>query len=424
MNKLIDVVEYMHLVGRSARAASRTIARTSTAQKNSALLETAEALEKREAHILEENAADVRDALKADLSAAMIDRLKLTSKTVAAMATGLRQIAQLPDPVGEITDMRMRPSGIQVGKMRVPLGVIGIIYESRPNVTVDAAGLCLKSGNATVLRGGSEAARSNQAIAACISLGLKTAKLNEAIVQVVETTDRKAVGEMITHPEYIDVIIPRGGRGLIERISAEARVPVIKHLDGNCHIFIDEHADTEKAVRVCDNAKTRRYGVCGAMESLLVHEARMHDVLPRIAKIFADKSVEMRGCERTRSALAAFDIKPATDEDWATEYLAPIVSIKIVESLDAAIDHIERYGSHHTDAIISEHYSHAQRFIREVDSASVMVNASTQFADGFEYGLGAEIGISTDKLHARGPVGLEGLTTQKWVVLGDGAVRV
>jgi glutamate-5-semialdehyde dehydrogenase len=388
-----------------------------------ALAEIAAALEKREAHILEENAADVRDAVKADLSAAMVDRLKLTSKTVASMATGLRQIAQLPDPVGEITDLRMRPSGIQVGKMRVPIGVIGIIYESRPNVTIDAAGLCLKSGNATVLRGGSEAARSNQAIAACITLGLKAAKLPDSIVQVVETTDRKAVGEMITRPEYIDVIIPRGGKGLIERISADARVPVIKHLDGNCHIFVDEHADIEKAVRVCDNAKTRRYGVCGAMESLLVHEARMHDVLPRVAKIFADKGVEMRGCERTQSALAAFDIKLAADEDWSTEYLAPIVSIKIVESLDAAIEHIERFGSHHTDAIITEHWSNAQRFLREVDSASVMVNASTQFADGFEYGLGAEIGISTDKLHARGPVGLEGLTTQKWVVLGDGAVR-
>lgn len=423
MNKLIDVTEYMHLLGRSARAASRAISRASTAQKNAALAEIAESLEKREAHILEENAADVRDAVKANLSAAMVDRLKLTSKTVAAMASGLRQIAQLPDPVGEVTDLRMRPSGIQVGKMRVPLGVIGIIYESRPNVTIDAAGLCLKSGNATVLRGGSEAARSNQAIAACINLGLKAAKLPEAVVQVVETTDRKAVGEMITRPEYIDVIIPRGGKGLIERISADARVPVIKHLDGNCHVFIDEYADIEKAVRVCDNAKTRRYGVCGAMESLLVHEARMHDTLPRIAKIFADKGVEMRGCERTQSTLAAFDVKLATAEDWSTEYLAPIVSIKIVESLDAAIEHIENYGSHHTDAIITEHWSNAQRFLREVDSASVMVNASTQFADGFEYGLGAEIGISTDKLHARGPVGLEGLTTQKWVVLGDGTVR-
>jgi glutamate-5-semialdehyde dehydrogenase len=424
MNKLVDIVEYMHLVGRSARSAARVIARASTAQKNSALLETADTLIKRDAHILEENAADVRDAKKADLSPALLDRLTLTSKSISAMADGLRQIAQLPDPVGEMTDLRMRPSGIQVGKMRVPLGVIGIIYESRPNVTVDAAGLCLKSGNAVVLRGGSEAARSNQAIAACINAGLKAAKLPESAVQVVETTDRAAVGHMITLPEYIDVIIPRGGKGLIERIAADAKVPVIKHLDGNCHVYIDDLADAEKAVRIADNAKTRRYGVCGAMESLLVHEARMHDVLPRIAKIFADKNVEMRGCERTRSILAAFDVKAATDDDWATEYLAPIVSIKIVVDMDEAIDHIERYGSHHTDAIVTEHYSRAQRFLREVDSASVMVNASTQFADGFEYGLGAEIGISTDKLHARGPVGLEGLTSQKWVVLGDGSVRV
>ena len=423
MNKLLDVTEYMHLVGRSARSAARVIARASAAAKNTALLEIAATIEKREAHILEENAADVRDAKKADLTPALIDRLTLTPKSVAAMAEGLRQIAQLPDPVGAIDGMRMRPSGIQVGKMRVPLGVIGIIYESRPNVTADAAGLCLKSGNAVILRGGSEAARSNQAIAGCIEAGLKAAKLPEAVVQVVETTDRAAVGEMITRPEYIDVIIPRGGKGLIERIAADARVPVIKHLDGNCHLYIDEHADLDKAVRVADNAKTRRYGVCGAMESLLVHEARIHDVLPRIAKIFADKGVEMRGCERSRSALAAFAVKAATEDDWSTEYLAPIVSIKVVADLDEAVGHIERYGSHHTDGIVTEHWSHAQRFLREVDSASVMVNASTQFADGFEYGLGAEIGISTDKLHARGPVGLEGLTTQKYVVLGDGSVR-
>ncbi|TAG46647.1 MAG: glutamate-5-semialdehyde dehydrogenase [Betaproteobacteria bacterium] len=423
MNKLVDIVEYMHLVGRSARSAARTIARASTAQKNSALLEIADTIIKRESHILEENAADVRDAKKADLAAPLVDRLTLTAKSVQAMADGLRQIAALPDPVGEITDLRPRPSGIQVGKMRVPLGVIGIIYESRPNVTVDAAGLCLKSGNAVILRGGSEAARSNLALAACINAGLKAAKLNESVVQVIETTDRAAVGHMITLPEYIDVIIPRGGKGLIERISADSKVPVIKHLDGNCHIYIDEKADTEKAVRVCDNAKTRRYGVCGAMESLLVHEARVHDILPRIAKIFADKGVEMRGCERTQAVLAAFDVKPATVDDWSTEYLAPIVSIKVVVNMDEAIDHIEQFGSHHTDAIITEHYTSAQRFIREVDSASVMINASTQFADGFEYGLGAEIGISTDKIHARGPVGLEGLTSQKWVVLGDGAVR-
>jgi glutamate-5-semialdehyde dehydrogenase len=423
MNKLIDVTEYMHLVGRSARSASRQIARASTAAKNEALLAIADTINKREQHILEENVEDVRDARKADLAAPLIDRLTLTSKSVAAMADGLRQVAQLPDPVGEITHLSARPSGIQVGKMRVPIGVIGIIYESRPNVTADAAGLCLKSGNAVILRGGTEAARSNQAIAGCISVGLKAAKLLESIVQVIETTDRAAVGQMITLPEYIDVIIPRGGKGLIQRVAAEASVPVIKHLDGNCHVYVDEHADIDKAVRICDNAKTRRYGVCGAMESMLVHEARMHDVLPRIAKIFAEKGVEMRGCERTRSALAAFDVKSASDEDWSTEYLAAIVSIKIVADLDETICHIEQFGSHHTDAIITEHWSNAQRFLREVDSASVMVNASTQFADGYEYGLGAEIGISTDKLHARGPVGLEGLTTQKYVVLGDGSVR-
>ena len=423
MNKLSDVAEYMHRVGRSARSASRVIARASTASKNEALLAIADTILKREAHILDENAEDVRDAKKADLAAPLIDRLTLTSKSIAAMAEGLRQVSQLPDPVGELTHLRTRPSGIQVGKMRVPLGVIGIIYESRPNVTADAAGLCLKSGNAVILRGGSEAARSNQAIAGCIAAGLKAAKLPEHIVQVVETTDRAAVGQMITLPEYIDVIIPRGGKNLIARIAAESKVPVIKHLDGNCHVYVDEFADMDKAVRICDNAKTRRYGVCGAMESLLVHEARMHDVLPRIAKIFADKGVEMRGCERTRAVLAAFDVLPATEEDWATEYLAAIVSIKIVASLDEAIEHIEQHGSHHTDSIVSEHWSHAQRFLREVDSASVMVNASTQFADGFEYGLGAEIGISTDKLHARGPVGLVGLTSQKYVVLGDGSIR-
>ncbi len=423
MNKLLDVTEYMHLVGRSARSASRAIARASTASKNEALLAIADLILKREAHILDENAEDVRDAKKADLAAPLIDRLTLTSKSVAAMAEGLRQVAQLPDPVGELTNLRTRPSGIQVGKMRVPLGVIGIIYESRPNVTADAAGLCLKSGNAVILRGGSEAARSNLAIAGCIAAGLKAAKLPEHIVQVVETTDRAAVGQMITLPEYIDVIIPRGGKSLIARIAAESKVPVIKHLDGNCHVYVDEFADMDKAVRICDNAKTRRYGVCGAMESLLVHEARMHDVLPRIAKIFADKGVEMRGCERTRAVLAAFEVLPATEEDWSTEYLAAIVSIKIVANLDEAIEHIEQHGSHHTDCIVTEHWSHAQRFLREVDSASVMVNASTQFADGFEYGLGAEIGISTDKLHARGPVGLEGLTSQKYVVLGDGSVR-
>ena len=330
MNKLLDVTEYMHLVGRSARSAARVIARASTASKNEALLAISDTILKREAHILDENAEDVRDAKKADLAAPLIDRLMLTSKSVAAMAEGLRQVAQLPDPVGEITHLRPRPSGIQVGKMRVPLGVIGIIYESRPNVTADAAGLCLKSGNAVILRGGSEAARSNQAIAGCIAAGLKAAKLPEHIVQVIETTDRAAVGQMITLPEYIDVIIPRGGKSLIARIAAESKVPVIKHLDGNCHVYVDEFADMDKAVRICDNAKTRRYGVCGAMESLLVHEARMHDVLPRIAKIFADKGVEMRGCERTRAVLAAFDVLPATEEDWSTEYLAAIAQHHIL----------------------------------------------------------------------------------------------
>ena len=332
----------------------------------------------------------------------------------------MRQIAQLPDPIGAITDLNYRPSGIQVGKMRVPLGVIGIIYESRPNVTADAAGLCLKSGNATILRGGSEAAQSNQAIAACMLEGLRAAGLPENAVQVLATTDRAAVGLLITMPEHVDVIVPRGGKSLIARIAAESKVPVIKHLDGNCHVYVDERADPDKAVRIADNAKTRRYGVCGAMETLLVHAAHA-ETLRRIAAIYRDKGVAMRGCERTRSIVA--DVEPATEQDWYTEYLAPIVSIRIVDSLDDAIAHIETYGSHHTDAIVTEDYTNARRFIREVDSASVMVNASTQFADGFEYGLGAEIGISTDKIHARGPVGLEGLTSQKWVVLGNGEVR-
>ncbi|HNL13208.1 MAG TPA: glutamate-5-semialdehyde dehydrogenase [Accumulibacter sp.] len=419
----MDIAHYIQTVGRQARQASRAMARADSNAKNRALQAIAAAIRRETDQLVAANQQDLVAARVAGLEPAMIDRLTLSAKGVAAMAEGVDQVAALPDPVGELSELKIRPSGIQVGRMRVPLGVIGIIYESRPNVTADAAGLCLKSGNAVILRGGSEAARSNQAIAGCIDAGLKAAKLPETAVQVIETTDRAAVGEMITRPEYIDVIIPRGGKGLIERIAADAKVPVIKHLDGNCHVYVDEQADAEKAVRIADNAKTRRYGVCGAMESLLVHEARMHDVLPRIAKIFADKNVEMRGCERTRSALAAFDVKAASEADWATEYLAPIVSIRVVADLDAAIAHIEQYGSHHTDSIVTEHWSHAQRFLREVDSASVMVNASTQFADGFEYGLGAEIGISTDKLHARGPVGLEGLTTQKYVVLGDGSVR-
>ena len=426
MNKKLDVPVYFEHIGAAARAASREVARASTATKNAALQEIAEVLVAREAHILEQNAEDVKAAKKADLAPALIDRLTLTAKTVAAMADGLRQIANLPDPVGELTDLRTRPSGIRVGRMRVPLGVIGIIYESRPNVTIDAAGLTLKSGNAAILRGGSEAAKSNAALAGCITAGLKAAKLPESVVQVVETTDRAVVTEMITHPEWVDVVIPRGGRGLIEAIAGEARVPVIKHLDGNCHVYVDEFADPERAIRVADNAKTRRYGVCGAMETLLVHAARVEDVLRPLAAIYRDKGVTLRGCERTRAALGdieGLELTEATAEDWRTEYLAPILAVRVVDSLDQAIEHIEAYGSHHTDAIVTEHWSHAQRFLREVDSASVMVNASTQFADAYEYGLGAEIGISTDKLHARGPVGLEGLTTQKYVVLGDGSVR-
>ena len=424
MNAPFDIAGYVREVGRQARAASRTMAAADTAVKNRALLAAADAIDRDQQRLLSANAEDVTKARAEGHDAAFIDRLTLTAKSIAAMSGGLRQVAQLPDPVGAITDLTYRPSGIQVGKMRVPLGVIGIIYESRPNVTADAAALCLKSGNATILRGGSEAAQSNLAIGACMLEGLGAAGLPEHAVQVLSTTDRAAVGLLVTMPEYVDVIIPRGGKGLIARIAAESKVPVIKHLDGNCHVYVDERADVDKAVKVADNAKTRRYGVCGAMETLLVHASRT-DALERIATIFRDKGVEMRGCPRTLAIVSAggIDIKPATVDDWTTEYLAPIVAIKIVDTLDDAITHIEQYGSHHTDAIVTEDYTRARRFLREVDSASVMVNASTQFADGFEYGLGAEIGISTDKIHARGPVGLEGLTSQKWVVLGDGHTR-
>ncbi len=420
MNAPFDIAAYMRSVGQQARAASRTMAAADTNAKNRALRFAADALERDRDRLLAANAGDLARVRDAGCDAAFIDRLTLSNASVSAMAEGLRQIAQLPDPIGAITDLNYRPSGIQVGKMRVPLGVIGIIYESRPNVTADAAGLCLKSGNATILRGGSEAAQSNQAIGACMLEGLRAAGLPENAVQVLATTDRAAVGLLITMPEHVDVIVPRGGKSLIARIAAESKVPVIKHLDGNCHVYVDERADPDKAVRIADNAKTRRYGVCGAMETLLVHAAHT-ETLRRIAAIYRDKGVAMRGCERTRSIIA--DVEPATEQDWYTEYLAPIVSIRIVDSLDDAIAHIEKYGSHHTDAIITEDYTNARRFIREVDSGSVMVNASTQFADGFEYGLGAEIGISTDKIHARGPVGLEGLTSQKWVVLGNGEVR-
>lgn len=421
MEPQMDIKQYMNELGRAARKASRLMARADTNAKNAALHAIADAIEREAEALLAANAADLAAARAGGLDAALLDRLALTPKGVASMAEGLRQIASLPDPVGEMSDFAYRPSGIQVGKMRVPLGVIGIIYEARPNVTADAAGLCLKSGNAAILRGGSEAARCNQAIAALVKEGLRSAGLPEAAVQVVETTDRAAVGELITMSEYVDVIVPRGGKGLIERISREARVPVIKHLDGICHVYIDDEADPDKALRIADNAKTHRYGTCNTMETLLVNENVAELILPPLAAIYAAKGVELRGCPRTRDIVPA--ALAASEDDWRTEYLAPILAIRVVDDLDAAIAHINEYGSHHTDAIVSENYSKARRFLREVDSASVMVNASTRFADGFEYGLGAEIGISTDKIHARGPVGLNGLTSQKWIVLGDGQVR-
>ncbi|MCT4936624.1 glutamate-5-semialdehyde dehydrogenase, partial [Pseudomonas aeruginosa] len=382
----------------------------------------ADALDAARAELSRANEQDLAAGRANGLEPAMLDRLALTPARIDDMIEGLRQVATLPDPIGEIRDMRYVPSGIQIGKMRVPLGVVGIIYESRPNVTIDAASLCLKSGNATILRGGSEAIHSNQAIARCIQQGLAEAGLPAAAVQVVETTDRAAVGALISMPEYVDVIVPRGGKGLIERISREAKVPVIKHLDGICHVYIDVAADLDKAIRVADNAKTQRYAPCNTMETLLVHAGIAEQVLPPLATIYREKGVELRGDAATRALLGA-DVLEATEEDWRTEYNAPILSIRIVDGLDAAIEHINTYGSQHTDAIITENFSDARRFLAEVDSASVMVNASTRFADGFEYGLGAEIGISTDKLHARGPVGLEGLTSEKYVVFGDGHVR-
>ncbi len=416
-----DIKTYMQQVGQQARAASRIMAQADTAAKNRALENIATAILNNSAQIIAANAKDVAAACTGGLDAASIDRLTLTDLSVRSMAEGLRQIAALPDLIGEISDLKYRPSGIQVGKMRVPLGVIGIIYESRPNVTADAAGLCLKSGNAAILRGGSEAIHSNQAIAACVHQGLREAGLPETAVQVIATTDRAAVGELITMKEYVDVIVPRGGKSLIARISEEARVPVIKHLDGICHVYIDDDADLEKAIRIADNAKTQRYGVCNTMETLLVAHGIAADVLPRLCQIYLDKGVELRGDEAARALVA--QMKTATEEDWRTEYLAPILSVRVVAGLDEAIAHINTYGSQHTDSIVTENYAKAMRFLREVDSSSVMVNASTRFADGFEYGLGAEIGISTDKLHARGPVGLEGLTSQKFIVLGSGQIR-
>jgi glutamate-5-semialdehyde dehydrogenase len=417
----MSVEQYMQDLGRAARAASRQVAASSTAQRNAALLATCAALDASRAALAAANAEDLARGRERGLDAALLDRLELTPAAIDAMLTGLRQVAALADPVGSISDMNTMPSGIQVGRMRVPLGVIGIIYESRPNVTVEAASLCLKAGNATILRGGSEALASNAAIAACITRGLESAGLPAAAVQVVDTADRAAVGAMITMPEYVDVIVPRGGKGLIERISRDARVPVIKHLDGVCHVYIDAGADHAMALEIAVNAKTQRYGTCNTMETLLVAAAEAAALLPQLAAAFAAKGVELRGCERSRELLPA--IAAATEQDWHEEYLAPILALRVVDDLDAAIAHINRYGSQHTDSIVTRDHGNAMRFLREVDSSSVMVNASTRFADGFEYGLGAEIGISTDKLHARGPVGLEGLTSRKYVVFGEGQVR-
>ena len=417
----MDIKQYMETVGRAAREASRATARASTKAKNEALLATAAAIRAQRDALLAANAEDVAEAKAAGLDAAMIDRLTLTAKGVEAMAQGLEQVAALPDPVGEITDMKRRPTGIQVGKMRVPIGVVGIIYEARPNVTADAAALCLKSGNAAILRGGKEALRANQAIAACVRAGLKAVGLPETAVQVIETTDRAAVGHLVAMPEFVDVIVPRGGKGLIERISKEARVPVIKHLDGNCHVYVDVDADAAKALKIVENAKTQRLGTCNTAESLLVARPVAAAQLPKLCAMLQSKGVEIRGCAETLKLVPS--AKAATDEDYYTEYLAAIISVKVVADVGEAIEHINKYSSQHTEAIVTENYTHAMRFLREVDSSSVMVNASTRFADGFEYGLGAEIGISTDKFHARGPVGLDGLTSQKWIVLGDGEVR-
>lgn len=415
-----SVLDYMTRLGRAAREASRVIGRASTAQKNRALHGAAAALDAARLELVAANELDLAAGRANGLEPAMLERLALTPARIDSMIVGLRQVASLPDPIGAIRDMSYRPSGIQVGKMRVPLGVVGIIYESRPNVTIDAASLCLKSGNATILRGGSEAIHSNRAIAVCIQRGLAEAGLPAAVVQVVEVTDRAAVGALITMPEYVDVIVPRGGKGLIERVSRDAKVPVIKHLDGICHVYVSAHADLVKAQRIAFNAKTYRYGICGAMETLLVDQAVAAAFLPAMAEQFRDKGVELRGCERTR---ALIDVVGATEEDWNTEYLDAILSIRIVDGLDQAIEHINHYGSHHTDSIVTEHQGDARRFMAEVDSSSVMLNTPTCFADGFEYGLGAEIGISTDKLHARGPVGLEGLTCEKYIVVGDGQLR-
>jgi len=416
----MSVQDYMAQLGRQAREASRLMMAANSGIKNAALQAIAVEIDAERESIVAENTRDMENGRINGLDAALLDRLELTPARIDGMIEGLQQVSALPDPCGEITDLKNMPSGIQVGKMRVPLGVVGIIYESRPNVTIDAASLCLKSGNATILRGGSEAIHSNQAIAKCISAGLEKAGLPATAVQVIETTDRAAVGELITMPQFVDVIVPRGGKSLIERISKEAKVSVIKHLDGICHVYIDDEADLEKAFNIALNSKTHRYGVCNAMETLLVCETVAANILPKLAEAYAEKGVELRGCEKTCSLLPA--AIAATVEDWATEYLAPVLSIRIVTGMDAAIDHIAEYSSAHTESIVTENYTKARAFLTRVDSASVMINASTRFADGFQYGLGAEIGISTDKIHARGPVGLEGLTSQKWIVLGNGEI--
>ena len=411
----------MKSIGANASHASRILARASTTTKNDALTKIAFALEENKANLLIANSQDMNNARTHGLDAAMLDRLALSESRINAMIEGLNQVAALPDPIGHVTDLQSRPSGIELGKMRVPLGVIGIIYESRPNVTIDAASLCLKSGNATILRGGSEAILSNQALASCINQGLLSAGLPSTAVQVIQTTDRDAVGELIIMNDHVDVIIPRGGKGLIKRLTADARVPTIKHLDGNCHVYIDSDADHTKAINIAFNSKTHRYGVCNAMESLLIAESVASELLPKLAAKFIEKGVELRGCEQSIKILP--NLNTAVEEDWSEEYLAPILAIKIVTGIDQAIAHINHYSSKHTESIVTENKDTSQQFLAEIDSSSVMVNASTRFADGFEYGLGAEIGISTDKIHVRGPVGLEGLTSQKWVVFGDGQVR-
>lgn len=417
----MDVTKYMTELGRAAREAASEMASVNTAQKNQALIATAEIIEARRQQLVAANMLDMENGRANGLEDAMLDRLELTPARIDTMIEGLKQVAALPDPVGIINDLKYMPSGIQVGKMRVPLGVIGIIYESRPNVTVEAASLCIKSGNATILRGGSESINSNQAIAECIAMGLEQAGLPATGVQVVTTTDRAAVGALITMPEYVDVVVPRGGKGLIERISRDAKVTVIKHLDGICHVYIDKDADLEKALAISVNAKTHRYGTCNTMETLLVDESVASEILPVLADAYAAKGVELRACDKSAAILDS--CVPATEEDWSTEYLAPILAVKVVSGLDEAITHINHYGSHHTDSIVTENYTTGRLFLTRVDSSSVMINASTRFADGFEYGLGAEIGISTDKIHARGPVGLDGLTSEKYVVLGDGHIR-